>query len=116
MDNLKFEDLPQTVAKLYQQVNKNNHLLKQLVNSPGKEQPQWLNIKQLCVYLPDKPSIQTVYGWVNKRLIPFHKKGKKLYFLKNQIDEWLIDGKKKTKTEIREQALTNLKSKGGSNA
>ena len=33
-------------------------------------------------YLPDRPAKQTVYGWVFQKKIPYHKKGKKLQFLK----------------------------------
>ena len=53
---------------------------------------EWLNIKQLCNYLPDKPAKPTVYGWVSRRLIPYHKKSKSLSFLKSEIDVWMRDG------------------------
>lgn len=52
----------------------------------------WFNLEQLCNYLPDKPAKQTVYGWVSKRLIPYHKKCKSLSFLKSEIDLWMKDG------------------------
>ncbi len=43
-------------------------------------------------------SKQTVYGLVNRKKIPFHKRGKKLYFLKKQIIEWVIAGKSEKKS------------------
>jgi len=43
-------------------------------------------------------SKQTVYGLVNRKKIPFHKRGKKLYFLKNQIIEWVTTGNDKNKS------------------
>ena len=55
-----------------------------------KMEMKWLNIDDLCEYLPDKPAKQTVYGWVCKKKIPYHKKGKKLQFLKSEIDRWLL--------------------------
>jgi excisionase family DNA binding protein len=49
----------------------------------------WFDLRQLCEYLSDKPSKATVYGWVNTKTIPVHKGGKKLRFLKSEIDNWL---------------------------
>src|SRR5687768_8993103 len=47
---------------------------------PSTDADQWLDLNELCVYLPDKPAKQTVYGWVHNSLIPYHKKSKKLFF------------------------------------
>jgi len=67
---------------------------------------RWLSIEELCTYLPDKPAIPTVYGWVHKNLIPFNKNEgrKRLRFRKSKIDTWLESGRKKTFKEIREEA------------
>ena len=43
---------------------------------------------------------QTIYGFTSKRLIPFIKKGKKLYFVKDDLEAWLMTGKKITKPQI----------------
>ena len=55
---------------------------------------KWLNINDLCHYHPDKPSKNTVYSWVSKRKIPFHKPpgSKKLRFLRVEIDAWILSG------------------------
>jgi len=50
---------------------------------------KWMNLNELCNYLPDRSSKATVYGWVNQKNIPVHKGGKKLRFLKSEIDIWL---------------------------
>jgi len=39
---------------------------------------KWFNLQELCQYHPEKPAKSTVYAWVAARVIPFHKKGKKL--------------------------------------
>lgn len=72
----------------------------------------WLNLNELCEYLPDKPVKATVYGWVHNSIIPHHKGGKKLRFLKSEIDEWLKTGKKRTNAEIADEADSYLKNKG----
>lgn len=53
-----------------------------------------MSIAQLIEYLPEKPAKQTVYGWVNDRKIPYEKHGKRLFFVKSEIDEWLDNGRK----------------------
>jgi excisionase family DNA binding protein len=74
-------------------------LLLELKQKPSNERPDertWLDLDELCQYHPDKPAKATVYGWVYTRTIPVHKSGKKLRFLKSEIDNWLLQGKKKT--------------------
>lgn len=38
---------------------------------------------------------QTIYGMVHEDKIPYHKRGKKLYFIKDDIIEWVKSGRKK---------------------
>lgn len=68
----------------------------------------WFDLNELCQYHPDKPSKPTVYGWVNAGAIPVHKGGKKLRFLKSEIDAWLRQGRKKTISELNTEADTFL--------
>jgi predicted DNA-binding transcriptional regulator AlpA len=49
-------------------------------------------------------AVPTIYDLVSKRLIPHSKKGKDLYFSKNELLKWLTDGKRKTQTEIAADA------------
>lgn len=46
----------------------------------------------------------TVYGLVHQNKIPYHKKGKRLYFLKSEILAWLKSGKKETTSELESRA------------
>lgn len=54
---------------------------------------------------------QTMYGYTSNRTIPFIKRGKKLYFQKDELEKWLMEGKKMTKSEIEESV--GLNKKGG---
>ena len=56
-----------------------------------------LTVSQCMEYL--QLARQTIYGLVNRREIPFFKKGR-LYFSKKELDEWLISSKKETKATI----------------
>lgn len=89
-------------------------ILGSTIQQPKQEQPnQWLNIDDLCQYIPDKPSKATVYGWVHENKIPVHKGGKKLRFLRSEIDTWLKQGRKKTLAELASEADTYFKTKNG---
>jgi excisionase family DNA binding protein len=46
----------------------------------------------------------TIYGLVSERRIPHSKRGKKLYFSRRELLEWLTTGKRKTQDEIAEDA------------
>ena len=64
------------------------HLSNQTENN---KYPEYLELKEACKYLHlAKP---TVYGFTSKKEIPFIKKGKKLYFKKIDLDQWLINKK-----------------------
>lgn len=47
----------------------------------------------------------TIYGLVSKRKVPHSKRGKKLYFSRKELEEWLIENKRKTQDEIAEEAV-----------
>ena len=46
----------------------------------------------------------TIYGLVHGRSIPHSKRGKKLYFSRKELTEWLRQGKRKTNAEIAIEA------------
>lgn len=59
------------------------------LNKEKEHHNDWMDIDGLIEYMPYKMSKQTVYGKVSKKEIPFHKKGKFLYFSRDEIDTWL---------------------------
>lgn len=77
----------------------------------------WMDIKQLCDYLPTHPARQTVYEWVKDKIIPCHKTTKKLTFNKDEIDRWLQNGYRKTTSELASEAeeFVNNYAKRGNN-
>jgi excisionase family DNA binding protein len=89
-----------------------NAVRKVILETPQAKQPiktdHWFDLNELCIYHPDKPRKPTVYGWVNAGTIPVHKSGKKLRFLKSEIDDWLKRGRKKTFAEVEQEAESYL--------
>lgn len=113
-EKITFEKLPQAVEYL---INKVEALaealkLKKDENKP-EEKDRWLNMDELIKYLPDHPAKPTIYGWVSNRQIPHHKGGKKLRFLKSEIDKWLSTGRRKTNEEIMAEAQNYASRKKG---
>lgn len=73
---------------------------------------KWLNVAELCEYLPSHPKAQTVYSWTCSRKIPFHKKGRSIMFDKMEIDRWLLDGSYyKTEQDLEEEAKRFIENK-----
>ena len=100
MDNLTIIQLsPERLQEILKQVLESFFNDKKLKNSVQATE-QWFDLHEICNYIPGKPAKATVYGWISKKEIPHHKRGKKLYFLKSEIDVWLKTGRKKTLTEI----------------
>ena len=56
-----------------------------------------MKVPQLCRYL--KMKISTLYQLTHKNEIPCNKRGKTLYFKKDEIDKWVSEGKQSTKYE-----------------
>lgn len=100
---LTFDQLPNAVSGLYTKLENIERLL--ALHSVSQEQTdRWFNLSELCTYLPESPAKATVYGWISKKEVPHHKKGKKLYFLQSEIDAWLKSSRKKTSAELQTEA------------
>lgn len=106
--DITLEKLPQAVFELRETVNNIERLLLQKSNEHRLETDRWFDLTELCNYLPDKPVKATVYGWIHHSLIPYHKRAKKLSFLKSEIDQWLKAGRKKTLAETEAEATQYL--------
>ena len=71
--NITFEDLPKAMSWMMDKLNKLDSKIDGLNNIPQiRPADQWMNLKELCEYLPSHPAEQTVYGWTSCHQIPFH--------------------------------------------
>ena len=69
--------------------------------------PEYLTISQAASYL--NLAKQTLYGFTSNRVIPFIKKGKKLYFKKTQLDDWLTEETKEAVHDSKTEALRRFR-------
>lgn len=112
---MTLQQIPEAVLEIQSRLSRIENLLSDRSNEQRTETDKWFSIYELCNYHPDKPSKATVYGWVSFGLIPVHKGGKKLRFLKSEIDNWLLSGRKKTQLDFVKDTDAYLaeKKKGG---
>jgi hypothetical protein len=107
--SLQIEDLQKIIAECLQGCLKEINLNKANQALPDR----WLNVDELCEYLPNKPKRQTIYIWVHNSIIPYHKRSLGLYFLRSEVDKWLKEGRRKTVNEISVEAEKILANKKG---
>ena len=87
---ITFDGMPRALVYLIEKVEGLERQLADMATC-SSQQDQWMDLKTLCNYLPMHPARQTVYGWISSHQIPYHKRdGKAVYFLKSEIDRWLM--------------------------
>ena len=111
MSKFYIEDLPEIVATLVDEIKELQRIVKSIKTDESKaisNDSRRFCLKDLQDYLPDHPAAPTVYGWVRNGLIPHYKVGKKLFFKKSEIDQWLDSGRQKTEAELESEAVSYI--------
>ncbi len=88
-------------------------VVRKMSNKSDVPQERLIDLKEACEFT--KLSRQTIYNKVALREIPHQRKNGRLYFSSTELMEWIKSGKRKTITEIKEQADDFLNKKGGAN-
>lgn len=107
MGLLTFDQLPDVISQLFKKVENIEFLLQSKADD-SVEPDQLLNIADAAAFLSLRPP--TIYGLVHKRKIPVCKQGKRLYFSKKELIEWIKTGRKKTICQIEEEAKKYIRS------
>ena len=77
--------------------------------TPTTQDPDhWMSVDDLINYLPGKIAKQTIYQKCSRRELPHTNSGKKLLFLKSEIDTWLNSQKRKTISELKNEVDCSL--------
>lgn len=106
------DNLPLAMSMLFGKISR----LEQLLEQPTGLAPEtdcWYDIDGLCGYLPGNPAKATIYSKVHNRGIPHKKVGKRLMFLKSEIDIWLKGHTRKTTAQIESDAVAFIESTKG---
>ncbi len=75
-----------------------------------RETDELLTISEAASLL--KLSVPTIYGYVHRSEIPVSKRGKRLYFSKQELLDWIKEGRRKTMSEIAQMASSRLQRNG----
>ena len=111
METLTFNELPQAVIQLYNKMNNIEALLLEKSNETPTEQDQFLTIQEAGAFL--NLSVPTLYGFTQRSEIPVCKRGKRLYFSKQNLTDWIKQGRKKTISETATEAASFMNKKKG---
>lgn len=68
---------------------------------------QIMNISEVAKYI--KVAKTSIYGMTHRNTIPHYKSGKRLYFKKADIDEWIFSKRIKTRSDIEEEAMEYIR-------
>ncbi|MGV3597133.1 MAG: helix-turn-helix domain-containing protein [Bacteroidota bacterium] len=90
--NDRLDMLTQMVAELMKKPTPNS--------TPAADTP--LNAVQAAKYV--NMAVNTIYILTSKRQIPHFKRGKRIYFYKEELDNWLKANRRKTVEEIESEA------------
>lgn len=104
---LQFNDLPKAIVELQESVNEIKQLLLQKTDDTKSESDELLTVEDTAKFL--SLSVPTIYGLISKGDLPMMKRGKRCYFSKKELIEYLREGRRKTNSEIQREANNRTK-------
>ena len=108
MKQFTFEDLPNIIGKLFVKLDKIEKLLKERKIHDSDNNEELLTIEGAAELL--KLSVATIYTKVCKNEIPVNKQGKRLYFYRSELLDWIKSGRIKTTVEIQQEVKLKFNS------
>jgi excisionase family DNA binding protein len=72
------------------------------VNGPLAHKNDPMDVKDLAAYL--KISASAIYKFTSARSIPYYKNGKRLFFKREEINDWIFTTKINSNYEIEKEA------------
>ncbi len=102
---MTFDELPGQVGILSDKLDLLTHLVRNHFNA-GKPESRTLTIDEVCVLTNYKKN--TIYQYVNRGTIPYHKPvhgGRKLIFIREEIMKWLQSERKTIESEADKREM-----------
>ncbi|MGZ3883210.1 MAG: helix-turn-helix domain-containing protein [Flavisolibacter sp.] len=78
IENISLEELREMIGQTLQAVIK------------AQQPEEFLTIEEASEFT--RIPVTTIYDYTSRRNIPFHKKGKKLLFIRQELSQWLKSG------------------------
>jgi excisionase family DNA binding protein len=101
---ITFERIPEAIQTLLHRLDKIESLLSKERQTTDEEIP--ITVKQAASIL--SLSTATLYSKVNRREIPFIKRGGRLYFSKRDLLAYINEGRVSTAEEIKNETIKSL--------
>lgn len=110
MEQVTFEHLPKAVSNLQETVNDIKNLLLQKGNNNNQpEADELLTVHQAADFL--SLTAPTLYSLISKGEVPVMKRSKRCYFLKQDLINYLKEGRRKVPAEIATEASQYINQK-----
>jgi excisionase family DNA binding protein len=107
---LTFDQLPNAVSLLSEKLDSIERLLQERNQSTQPDfTEQFLTIHEAAEFM--SLTVPTIYSKVSRGELPVMKRGKRLYFSRIELMEYLKEGRKKSNTEIEKETSIYLTSK-----
>lgn len=97
MKSYTFDQLPSFMKNIDERLEKIEELLNKRFQTQISEE-DYISAKNASVLL--NFTLSTLYSKVCRREIPFYKQGNRLYFSRQELSDWIKDGRKKTLIDI----------------
>lgn len=98
------------IKQFANQLNK----IEKLVTTINQSNTEFMDIQEASNFL--KLKVSTIYQFVDKNKIPFHKPTKKLLFKKSELVEWVEKNRVLTIDELEKIRFDSLMQEGGNDA
>lgn len=106
MSILNFNDLPQAVSQLKEQVAEIKEMVSALQPAKSSNEHILVDIDEACrIIHKAKP---TIYALIRKGIIPAYKRGKRLYFYKDELLKWIEEGRKCRSSQTYEEMSASI--------
>ena len=96
-----FEQILERLDRIEKAINSIN------ISTPIPVNKAPMGVKELSEYL--KLSDSAIYKLTSTSEIPHYKSGKRLYFKKEDIDEWIFSHRIKTRDDIEKEAMEYIR-------
>ena len=101
-----FEQLPEAISILHEKVDSIKDLLIESQQEQHPHHSDLMTIGQAAEFI--NLSVPTLYTKVSRREIPVNKRGKRLYFSRDELSAWIKSGRK----TILEETQSDIKTSG----
>ena len=98
MKPFTFDQIPLMMNKIHDKLEYLEKLIER-ISVTGENKDELLNVEEASKLL--NLSIPTIYSKVCKKEIPVNKKGKRIYFYRHELMNWIKSGRVKTYTEMK---------------